>query len=305
MVASTDLRSKARTSSVRAIRFCRASASSRSAVAARDCKRVEPHVQAVALGLMLFLGLVERGGEAAAFGIGFGKTCLDLAELGAGRGQGVFAFGQPAGEARGLVERLVDRDLQRALLVFEQRQLLARGGEFAFELDDALFGGVELVLQRAPVFAQRAALRGFLRKLPLELGRSARCAREISLDSSMPRAFQRRGSISRASSRSSRSFSTSASSAVALLLDLVEFGAQGLIGGARLPPACPTGSRVCDFSCSSARSVVLNGATILSKAVLELVEFADLAAGVGQKVAQRLVFLAHARADIGQIFNAG
>ena len=133
-------------------------------------QRVEPHVEAVALGLVLFLGLVERGGEAAAFGIGFGEARLDLAELGAGRGQRVLALGQAAGEAGGLVERLVDGELQRALLVFQQRQLLARGGKFAFEFDDALFGGVELILQRAAVFAQAAALRGFLRQLALEFG---------------------------------------------------------------------------------------------------------------------------------------
>ena len=60
---------------------------------------------------------------------------------------------------------------------------------------------------------------------------------------------------------------------------------------------------VCDFSCSSARSVKLNGCTILSKALFEFVELADLAAGVAQKVAQDLVFLAHARADIGKILD--
>ena len=85
-------------------------------------------------GLVLLLGLVERGGEPAAFGIGFGEAGFDLAELGAGRGQRVLALGEAAGEAGGLVERLVDRDLQRALLVFQQRQLFARGGKFALEL---------------------------------------------------------------------------------------------------------------------------------------------------------------------------
>src|SRR5262249_539011 len=36
----------------------------------------------------------------------------------------------------------------------------------------------------------------------------------------------------------------------------------------------------------------------------EIIEFADLAAGVGQEVAQNLVFLAHARADVRQVFDA-
>jgi len=34
----------------------------------------------------------------------------------------------------------------------------------------ALFGGIEQVLQGTPGFAQRATLRGFVRKLPVKLG---------------------------------------------------------------------------------------------------------------------------------------
>ncbi len=112
IVASTDLRSKARTSSVRAIRFCRASESSRSAVAARDCKASKPHVQAVALGLVLLFGLIKCRAQSSTFGIGFCEACLDLAELGAGRGQRIFALSQPPRQPGGLVERLIDRDLE-------------------------------------------------------------------------------------------------------------------------------------------------------------------------------------------------
>ena len=119
---------------------------------------------------MLFLRFVERGGEAAAFGIGFGEARLDLAELGAGRGQRVFGFGQAAGEAGGLVERLVDADLQRTLFVLEQRQLFARGGEFTFQFDNALLSRVELILRGAARLAERAALRGLLRQLALKFG---------------------------------------------------------------------------------------------------------------------------------------
>ena len=122
------------------------------------------------LGLALLAGLVERGGEPAAFGIGFREAGFDLAELGAGRGQRVLALGKPAGEAGGLVERLIDRDLQRAFLVVEQRQLLARGGQLALELHGTLLGAVELVLQRTAALAQGAALRAFLRQLVLDLG---------------------------------------------------------------------------------------------------------------------------------------
>ena len=214
MVASTDLRSKARTSSVRAMRFCRASAEQALGGGGARLQRVEPHVEAVALGLVLFLGFVERGGEPAAFGVGLGEARLDLAELRARGGQRVLAFGQAAGEAGGLVERLIDRDLQRALLVFEQRQLLARAGELAFELDVALFGDVELLFEDAAAFGQRAALRAFLRELALDLD-DLRVARVDLVGQFEPRALQAAVRSRATSSRSSRSFSASLSSAIA------------------------------------------------------------------------------------------
>ena len=62
---------------------------------------IDPHVQAILLGLPLLAGLVERGGEPAAFGVGFGEARFDFAELGTGRGQRVLALDQPAGEAGG------------------------------------------------------------------------------------------------------------------------------------------------------------------------------------------------------------
>ena len=44
---------------------------------------VKAHVQAVALGQVLFFRLVEGRTETTAFRIGFSKACLDFAELGA------------------------------------------------------------------------------------------------------------------------------------------------------------------------------------------------------------------------------
>lgn len=69
---------------------------------------------------MLFFRLIEGRAKAAAFRIGFSKACLDPAGLSAGRGQGVLAFSQPPRQPRCLVESLINRDLQRPLLVIEQ-----------------------------------------------------------------------------------------------------------------------------------------------------------------------------------------
>src|SRR6185312_12232322 len=91
------------------------------------------------------------------------------AELGARGGQVVLALGQAAGDAGGFIERLIDGGLQRTLFVLEQRQLLARSGELAVELDVVLLGDVELLFEDAPALGQRAALRGLLSKLALDL----------------------------------------------------------------------------------------------------------------------------------------
>src|SRR5437763_6125 len=101
---------------------------------------------------MLLALLVDQGREAAAFAISFGKARFDFAELGACRRQRVLAFGEAARQPRGLVERLIERELQRALLVFEQRQLLAVGGKLGLELADALFRGVDLLGKAALAF---------------------------------------------------------------------------------------------------------------------------------------------------------
>ena len=132
-------------------------------------QRVEPHVETGAFGLMLFLGLVERGAEAAAFGVGLGKAWPRPCRAGARVAVNVFSLSVRRRVRRAVsLSAGIDRQLQRVLLVVEQRQLLAGGGEFAFEFADALLGGVELILQGALVFDQAAALRAFVRQLALE-----------------------------------------------------------------------------------------------------------------------------------------
>jgi hypothetical protein len=79
-----------------------------------------------------------------------------------------FRFRSAAGSAGRSRQRLIDRNLQRALLVFEQGQFFARGGEFALETDYALLRDIELVLQCPTGFGNRPALRGFVRQLTVE-----------------------------------------------------------------------------------------------------------------------------------------
>ena len=132
-------------------------------------QRFEPHVEVVALGLMLLAQLVERGTQPRAIGMRLGEVALDLGKLRAGRGKRIVGLGELAGEAGDFCERLLERGLQRLLFIFEQRDALARGGEVALQGDIALFRGVELIGQGALVVGEGLALRGLLSEFALEL----------------------------------------------------------------------------------------------------------------------------------------
>jgi hypothetical protein len=75
-------------------------------------RHVQPHVQAVAFGLVLLFGFIKRSAEPSALRVGFCKARLDLTELSAGCGQRVLAFSQPPRQPCGFVQRLINRDLQ-------------------------------------------------------------------------------------------------------------------------------------------------------------------------------------------------
>src|SRR5664279_818074 len=87
-----------------------------------------------------------------------------------------------------------------------------------------------------------------------------------------------------------------------LFLDPVEFGAQRLVGRARLVEHAGEAQRLRLFLLKCAQRAVERRDELV-EGFLELVEFADLAAGIGQEVAQNLVFLAHARADVGETLD--
>ena len=253
------------------------------------------------VGLMLFLGFAERRGEPSALRVGFGEARFDLAELGARGGEIVLALGEAAGEAGGFVERLIDGCLQRAFFVVEQRQLLARAGKLAVELDVALLGDVVLLFEDAAAFGQRTALRAFLRQLAFDLD-DLRVARVDFVGQFKARALQ-------AAVRLARQFEILAQllhlalQRDRLLLDLIEFRAQRVVGGTRLGQHVRQAGRLRLFLFQRAQGIVERGDDLF-EGVLQIVQFADLAAGVGEQIAQRLVLLAHARADVGHAFDA-
>ncbi len=84
-----------------------------------------------------------------------------------------------------------------------------------------------------------------------------------------------------------------------LLLDLVEFLAQRLVGGARFLQHAGQAERLRLFLLERTQGGVERDDQLV-EGLLEFVELADLASGVGQQIAQRFVFLADAGADVGE-----
>ena len=73
---------------------------------------------------------------------------FDLHDARFGDGQGVVGVGQALGDAGELAIGLVEQDLQRALIVLEQHDLVARGREIGFQKPDPLVRHGALVAQR-------------------------------------------------------------------------------------------------------------------------------------------------------------
>src|SRR6185312_754400 len=167
-----------------------------------------------------------------------------------------------------------------------QNETLARGGKLALEIDDALAGDVEVLLDGAAGFARGAALGRLLLEPTLDLG-DVRLSRFQLLRGLVARAFERAAGLSRelevaAQTRDLRI------ELRRLALDLIELAAQFVIGRALLvePAGERHGLRFLGLERPQGR---VEGQDKFVEGLLELVELADLAAGVGQKVTQHLV----------------
>jgi hypothetical protein len=87
-----------------------------------------------------------------------------------------------------------------------------------------------------------------------------------------------------------------------LLFDLVEFGAQRLVRRAAFVEHALEAEAQRLFLLERAQRVVERNDDLV-EGKLEIVELADLAAGVGKKMTQGLVFFADARSDVGDVFK--
>jgi hypothetical protein len=155
-------------------------------------------------------------------------------------------------------------------------------------------------LQGAAGLAQSTALGGFLRQLALELGDLGNTGGDVVAEFEA-RAFQPAVGFARQLEILAQLFGLGFERR-RLAFDLVEFGAQRFIGRARLLQHAGQAERLRFFPFQCAQRAIERRDDLV-EGFLEFVELADLAAGVGQQVAQDLVFLAHARADVGKILD--
>ena len=137
------------------------------------------HIERAVAAAVALIGLVDRGNQLVALGLDLRDHAFDLHDARLGDGQGVVGVGQPLSDAGKLGIGLVEQDLQRALVVLEQHDLVARGREIGFQKPDPLVRHGALVAQRLIVLAEGADLGRLPFQMTLELHDLGALAREL------------------------------------------------------------------------------------------------------------------------------
>src|SRR5262249_14351952 len=220
---------------------------------------------------------------------------------------GVLAFGEATRQARRLCERLIERRLQRALVVLQQQELFPDERAFGLQFHNPFVGAIGVIDENLIGLAQRAAIGGLLRQLALEVGdlRTHRhdFAGELGLVTFEPaRGLLRQRQFPAQLLAHAFQFRRP-------LFERAEFGAHALVAGAKLRQRVAQADIV-GFLLFQRLQRGADGLDQVAEGVLEVVERADPTIGIDQQVAQRLVLLTDAGADVGQsrlarLFDAG
>ena len=251
---------------------------------------------------MSLVGLIARGRQRDALVLGSRQADVHLLQPRPRGSQGVLAFGEATRQARRLCQRLIERRLQRALVVLQQQEFFPHERTLGLQFDNPLIGAIGVIDENLVGLAERSAIRGLLRQLALEFGdlrtRSHDFAGELGLVTFEPargllhqrqfppqllaRAFQFRRP----------------------LFEHTEFAAHGLVTGAKLCQRSAQADIVGLFLFQRVQRRA-DGLDEVAEGVFEVVERADTTVGIDQQVAQRLVLLTNTGADIGQCRLAG
>jgi len=83
-------------------------------------QRLEPQIHRIGFGLVALVGLIACGRQRHPLVLAGGQADVHLLQPRPRGGQGIFALGEATRQARRLCQRLIERRLQRALVVLQQ-----------------------------------------------------------------------------------------------------------------------------------------------------------------------------------------
>src|SRR5262249_34774295 len=133
-------------------------------------QRLEPQIHRIGFGLMSLVGLVAGGRQRDALVLGGSQADVHLLQPRPRGGQSVLAFGEATRQARRLCQRLIERRLQRALVVLQQQELFPDERAFGLQFHNPFVGAMGVIDKNLIGLAQRATIGGLLRQLALEIG---------------------------------------------------------------------------------------------------------------------------------------
>src|SRR4029450_7761718 len=115
------------------------------------------------------VGLVARGRQRDALVLGSRQADVQLLQARPRGSQGVLALGETTRQARRFRQRLIERRLQRALVVLQQQELFPHERTFGLQFHNPLVGAVGMIDENLVGLAQRSAVGGLLRQLALDI----------------------------------------------------------------------------------------------------------------------------------------
>src|SRR5215472_8375482 len=118
-------------------------------------QRLEPQIHRIGFGLMSLVGLVARGRQRDALVLGGSQADVHLLQPRPRDSQGVLPFSEATRQARRLCQSLIERRLQRALVILQQQELFPYERPFGLQFDNPLVGAIGVIDENLIGLAQR------------------------------------------------------------------------------------------------------------------------------------------------------
>ena len=246
---------------------------------------------------MALVGLIARGRQRDTLVLGGGEADVHLLQPRPRGGQAIFAFGEATRQARRLCQRLIECRLQRALVVLQQQELFPYERAFGLQFHNPLVGAIGVIDENLIGLAQRAAIGRLLRQLALEIGDLRTRRHDFAGELGFVTLEPARGLLRQRQFPAqllARAFQFRRP-----LFERAEFAAHALMAAAKLRQRVAQAHIVGLFLFQRLQCGT-DGLDQVAEGVFEVVERTDPTIGIDQQVAQRLVLLTDAGADVGQ-----